>query len=298
MPTYAKFLKDILSNKRSLEGHETVKLTEQCSAILKSELPPKLDDPGKFSIPCTIGKATIKKALCDLGASVSLMPRTIYDRIGVGELKPTRMTLQVADSSVRLPLGIVEDLPVQVGKYFVPVDFVVMEMEEDKEVPIILGRPFLRTAGAIIDVRQGTLTLNFGGEKVKFQIERAMKYPSQSETCFRVDGIEELLADLAEDYFLDQVDNSLRHHSEFLSHLPSEASESICAADVIPEDLEDLRCKSGGSHEDRATHSETSGGAELDKADILTLHESDHPDTTCANDQPKRPTHELKPLPD
>jgi len=100
MPTYAKFLKDILSNKRSLEGHETVKLTEQCSAILKSELPPKLDDPGKFSIPCTIGKAKIKKALCDLGASVSLMPRTIYDRIGVGELKPTRMTLQLADSSV------------------------------------------------------------------------------------------------------------------------------------------------------------------------------------------------------
>src|ERR1035438_10347110 len=142
MPTYTKFLKDILSNKRSLEGHETVKLTEQCSAILKSELPPKLDDPGKFSIPCTIGKATIKKALCDLGASVSLMPRTIYDRIGVGELKPTRMTLQLADSSVRLPLGIVEDLPVQVGKYFVPVDFVVMEMKEDKEVPIILGRPF------------------------------------------------------------------------------------------------------------------------------------------------------------
>ncbi|XP_078168431.1 uncharacterized protein LOC144562936 [Carex rostrata] len=225
------------------------------------------------------------------------MPRTIYERIGVGELKPTRMTLQLADSSVRLPLGIVEDLPVQVGKYFVPVDFVVMEMEEDKEVPIILGRPFLRTAGAIIDVRQGTLTLNFGGEKVKFQIERAMKYPSQSETCFRVDGIEELLADLAEDYFLDQVNNSLRHHSEFLSQLPSEASESICAADVIPEDLEDLRCKLDGSHEDRTTHPETSGGAELDKADVLTLHESDHPDTACVNDQPKRPTPELKPLP-
>src|ERR1039458_6904095 len=91
MPTYAKFLNDILSNKRSLGGHETVKLTEQCSAILRNELPPKLDDPGKFSIPCTIGKATIKKALCDLGASVSLMPRPIYDRLGVGELKPTRI---------------------------------------------------------------------------------------------------------------------------------------------------------------------------------------------------------------
>ena len=93
------------------------------------------------------------------------------------------MSLQLADSSVRLPLGIVEDVPVQVGKYYVPVDFVVMKMEEDKEVPIILGRAFLRTAGAIIDVSNGTLTLNFGGEKVSFQIDRAMKYPS-TESCF------------------------------------------------------------------------------------------------------------------
>jgi Aspartyl protease len=154
MPTYAKFLKDILSNKRSLGERETVKLTEQCSAILRSELPPKLEDPDKFSIPCSIGKATIKKALCDLGASVSLMPCTIFDRMEVGELKPTRMTLQLADSSVRLPLGIVKDVPVLVGKFYVPADFVVMEMEEDKEVPIILGRPFLRTAGAMILGRQ------------------------------------------------------------------------------------------------------------------------------------------------
>jgi len=189
MPTYAKFLKDVLSNKRSLGEKETVKLTEQCSAILKSDLPPKLDDPGKFSIPCTIGKATIKRALCDLGASVSLMPRTIYDRMGVGELRPTRMSLQLADSSVRFPLGIMEDVPVQVGKYFVPVDFVVMEMEEDKEVPIILGRPFLRTAGAIIDVSHGTLTMNLGGEKVSFPSDRAVKNPA-TNSCFRVDTAE------------------------------------------------------------------------------------------------------------
>src|SRR5664279_1505777 len=167
MPTYAMFLKDVLSNKRSLGGNETVKLTEQCSAILNRELPPKLGDPGKFSIPCTIGKATIKRALCDLGASVSLMPRTIFERMGVGELKPTRMTLQLADSSVRLPLGIVEDVPVLVGKFYVPVDFVVMEMEEDNDIPIILGRPFLKTTRTLIDVETGTLTLRIGDEKVE-----------------------------------------------------------------------------------------------------------------------------------
>ncbi|XP_078169730.1 uncharacterized protein LOC144564087 [Carex rostrata] len=101
--------------------------------------------------------------------------------MGVGELRPTRMTLQLADSSVRLPLGIVEDVLVQVGKFYVPADFVVMEMEEDKEVPIIMGRPFLRTAGAIIDVEKGTLTLNIECEKVRFQIDKpcAIYYASK-----------------------------------------------------------------------------------------------------------------------
>ena len=120
MPSYSKFLKDILSNKRSLNDCKSVQLNLECSAVVSRELPPKLGDPGKFTIPCTIGKAKIKKALCDLGASVSLMPHTIFQKIGVGELKPTRMTLQLADSSVRLPMGIVEDVPVQVGKFFVP----------------------------------------------------------------------------------------------------------------------------------------------------------------------------------
>ena len=87
----------------------------------------------------------------------------------------------------------IEDVPVQVGKFFVPGDFVVMEMEEDKEVPIILGRPFLRTAGALIDVKHGTLTLRIGDEKVQFQIDRAMKYPSQMEACNMIDVIEQLV---------------------------------------------------------------------------------------------------------
>jgi Aspartyl protease len=149
MPSYSKFLKDILSNKRSLKDCKSVQLNLECGAVVSRELPPKFGDPGKFTIPCTIDKAVIKKALCDFGASVSLMPHTIFQRIGVGELKPTRMILQLADSSVRLPLGIVEDVPVQVGKFFVPGDFVVMEMDEDKDVPVILGRHFLRTARTI-----------------------------------------------------------------------------------------------------------------------------------------------------
>lgn len=146
MPSYAKFLKDILSNKRSLKDCKSVQLNHECSAVVSRELPPKLGDPGKFTIPCTIGKADIKKALCDLGVSVSLMPHTIFQRIGVGDLKLTRMTIQLVGTSTRKPLGIVEDVPMRVGKFFVPADFVVIDIMEDKDVPIILGRPFLRTA--------------------------------------------------------------------------------------------------------------------------------------------------------
>ncbi|XP_020272432.1 uncharacterized protein LOC109847612 [Asparagus officinalis] len=150
MPSYAKFLKEILSNKRKLEEYETVALTEECSAIIQNKLPPNLKDPGSFSIPCVIGNVSINRALCDLGASVSLMPMSIYKKLGIGDLKPTTISLQLADRSVKYPVGILEDVPIQVGKFFIPVDFVILEMEEDSNIPIILGRPFIATAGAII----------------------------------------------------------------------------------------------------------------------------------------------------
>lgn len=115
MPTYAKFLKDILPNKRKLEEYEIVALTEECSALIQNKLPPKLKDPGSFSIPCLIGNTSFDKALCD--------------------------------RSVKYLVGILEDVPIRVGKFFIPVDFVVLEMEEDSQIPIILGRPFLAMQG-------------------------------------------------------------------------------------------------------------------------------------------------------
>ncbi|XP_078178563.1 uncharacterized protein LOC144572763 [Carex rostrata] len=258
MPTYAKFLKDILSNKRSLGGHERVKLTEQCSAILNRELPPKLGDPGKFSIPCKIGKATIKRALCDLGASVSLMPRTIFERMGVGELRPTRMTLQLADSSVRVPLGIVEDVPVLVGKFYVPADFVVMEMEEDKEIPIILGRPFLKTTRTLIDVENRTLTLRIGDEKVEFNLNRAMKCPSETETCCWLGVVDQLAKE-----------QSRRQYRPDESH-----------AGRVPQ-FEGLENRERGS----------------DEADARSSHDPSEPDADRVKVHTEPPTPELKPFP-
>ncbi|XP_039683809.1 uncharacterized protein [Medicago truncatula] len=156
MPTYAKFLKEILSKKRKIEERSEV----------------------------------VKKAMCDLGASVSLMPLSLYERLGIGELKSTRMTLQLADRSVKYPAGIIEDVPVKVGEVYIPADFVVMEMEEDNQVPILLGRPFLATAGAIIDVKKGKLAFNVGKETVEFELAKLMKGPSIKDSCCMIDIID------------------------------------------------------------------------------------------------------------
>ncbi|XP_058003695.1 uncharacterized protein LOC131180099 [Hevea brasiliensis] len=164
MPSYIKFLKEILSKKKRLKNYETVALTEECSAILQNKLPSKLKDPGSFSMPCLIGNMNIDKALCDLRASVSLMPLCICEKLNVGELRPITISLQLANRSVKYPVGILENIPIKVGKFFIPVDFIILEMEEDVQIPIILGRPFLATAGAIIDIKNGRLTLKMGDE--------------------------------------------------------------------------------------------------------------------------------------
>ncbi|KAL5567485.1 hypothetical protein UlMin_024060 [Ulmus minor] len=161
MPKYAKFLKDILSNKRKLEECEAIALTEETTALLQKKLPPKLKDPGSFSIPCTIGENFHTKALCDLGASINLMPLSIFRKLGLGEPTPTMVSLVMADRSIKHPRGIVEDFLVK----------------EDKNIPIILGRPFLATGGAIIDVRGGKLTLQVDNETVTFIVYGSMKLP-------------------------------------------------------------------------------------------------------------------------
>ena len=110
MPSYVKFMKDILSQKRRLVDFETVNLIEECSAILQRKLPQKLKDLGSFTIPCTIGNAIFERALCDLGASINLMPLSIFKRLGLGEARPTTVTLQLADRSLKHPRGVIEDV--------------------------------------------------------------------------------------------------------------------------------------------------------------------------------------------
>ncbi|XP_050915724.1 uncharacterized protein LOC127130801 [Lathyrus oleraceus] len=128
-------------------------LNAECSVIIQNNMPLKLKDPDSFSIPYVIGKFVIDITLCDLGASVSLMPLSICKRLKLGELRPTRMSLQLSDHSVKYPIGMLENIPVQVGQFFIPTDFIIVDIKEDSNIPIILGRPFLATVGAIIDVK-------------------------------------------------------------------------------------------------------------------------------------------------
>ncbi|XP_076959261.1 uncharacterized protein LOC143635272 [Bidens hawaiensis] len=158
MPKYAKFLKDVLTNKRKLEELSHVTLNEECSAVLQNKMPTKKTETGSFTIPCLIGDLFVSNALADLGDSINLMPYAVFSKLGLREPKPTRMSIQLADRSVKYSRGIVENMLVKIDKFVFPVDFVILDMDEDKFVPLIIGRPFLSTARALIDVCTCKLT--------------------------------------------------------------------------------------------------------------------------------------------
>ncbi|GKD15982.1 DNA-directed DNA polymerase [Tanacetum coccineum] len=162
MPKYAKFLMGLLSNKTRLEEACTVTMNERCSAVLLNKLLSKKKDPGSFTIPCDIGHLHINNALADLGASISLMPYTMYKKLGLGERKPTRMSLELANRSIQYPRGIAENVLIKIDKFILPIDFVILDMREDSKIPIILGRPFLATARAMIDVFNKKIMLENG----------------------------------------------------------------------------------------------------------------------------------------
>ena len=163
MPLYAKFMKDILRRKRNIaEG--VVSLIATCSAIIQNSLPEKLKVPGSFIIPCEVGHVDVGKTLCDFGASINLMPLSIAKRLSLGELTPTAMTLQMADRTLAHFEVILKDVLIKVGKFVFPTDFVVIDIKEDKQVPLLLGRPFLAIGAGLIDVKKGELTLRVGDE--------------------------------------------------------------------------------------------------------------------------------------
>jgi hypothetical protein len=177
VPTYSHYFKDILANKYEIAtlGADHVKMSEQCSAAIANGLEKK-KDPGCPTIPCSVGLFKFEKALCDLGASVSVMPTDVFEKLRL-PLEPTGMCFELGDNSIRYPLSIVEDVPVKVGHHFIPVDFMVLEMGEREKPPLILGRPFLKTMGATIDVGKGEIMFDINRERSSF------KFRPRLEVC-------------------------------------------------------------------------------------------------------------------
>ena len=186
VPAYAKFLKDLCTIKKGLGIEKKAFLTEHVCALIQSKYPVKYKDPGSPTIPVNIGGNCIDKALLDLGASVNLMPHSVYKQLGLGELKPTTITLSLADRSVKILKGIVEDVLVKINNFYYPVDFVVLDTapspNEPNHVPIILGRPFLANANAIINCRNGLMQLTFGDMTLELNIFHWKDNPKLLET--------------------------------------------------------------------------------------------------------------------
>ncbi|XP_061345090.1 uncharacterized protein LOC133290943 [Gastrolobium bilobum] len=193
MPNYAKFMKDLLSRKHMLQDCETVALTEECSAIIQKKFPQKFRDPGSFNIPIAIGNTNVGRVLCDLVASINLMSLSVCKSLGITELKPTMVSLQLADHSLRRPNGVIEDVLVKVDKFIFPADFFVLDMEEESAIPFLLGRPFLATARAMIDVEQRKIELRMNDETITINVFDAMKNSSDQSDCFRLDVLEKVV---------------------------------------------------------------------------------------------------------
>ncbi|XP_009803977.1 uncharacterized protein [Nicotiana sylvestris] len=150
MPGFAKYLKDLITKNRTTKN-EMVNMTHRVSSIIATRPVQKKEDPRAFTIPCTIGERDFAKALCDNGASINLMPLAIYKQARLGMPRPTSMRLQMADRSIKRPVGIVDDVIVKVGKFHLHADFVILDCAVDKEIPIILGIPFRTTGRALMD---------------------------------------------------------------------------------------------------------------------------------------------------
>nr|GEY85723.1 reverse transcriptase domain-containing protein [Tanacetum cinerariifolium] len=192
MPKFALTLKALISNKEKLSEMARNPLNEHCSAVLLKKLPEKLGDPGKFLIPCGFLGMAECLALADLGASINLMPYSVRKKLSLPNLTPTCMTLELADRSISRPVEVAEDVYVKVGSFHFPADFIVVDFDADPRVPLILGRSFLKTRRALIDVFEGELTLRVGKEAINFNLDQTSRYSANYNdmTAKRIDVID------------------------------------------------------------------------------------------------------------
>ncbi|GKA00009.1 reverse transcriptase domain-containing protein, partial [Tanacetum coccineum] len=198
MSRFAPTIKSLLKNKEKLLELAKIPLNGNCSAMLLKKLPKKLGDPDKFLIPCTFLRMDVCHALADLGASINLMPLSVWKKLSLPELTPTRMTLELADLSITYPKGLAEDVFVKIRKFHFPTDFVVVDFEADPRVPLILRRSFLRTGRTLIDVYGEEITLWVDNESVTFNLDQTTRYSSTNDKSVnRIDIIDAVCEEYA-----------------------------------------------------------------------------------------------------
>nr|GEX98471.1 reverse transcriptase domain-containing protein [Tanacetum cinerariifolium] len=192
MPKFGPTIKTLLTNKYKLSELARTPLNEHCSTVLLKKLPEKLGDPGKFLIPCDFPRMAECLALADLGASINLMPLSVWNKLSLSNISSTYMTLEQSDRLISRPVGVAEDVFVKVGTIHFPVDFVVVDFDADPRVPLILGRSFLKTDRALIDVFEGELTLRVGKEAITFNLDQTSRYSANYNdmTGKRIDVID------------------------------------------------------------------------------------------------------------
>ncbi|CAM8959032.1 unnamed protein product [Rhodiola kirilowii] len=199
IPRYAKFLKELCTNRRRSTRNDQELISRDVSAVMQRKVPPKCGDPGTYTIPCTIGNIRIENCMLDLGASINVLPFSIYSCLRIGPLEPTGLTIQLADRSCKQPEGKIEDVLVQVGELVFPADFYVLKMENSgptDHAPIFLGRPFLKTSKMKIDYGSGMLSMEVEGEVFSFDIFRAMKHSMEFEEVHTLDTLDDLVQEV------------------------------------------------------------------------------------------------------
>nr|GEY19325.1 retrotransposable element Tf2 [Tanacetum cinerariifolium] len=250
MPKFASTIKSLFTNKDKLFELAKIPLNENCSAMLLKKLPQKLRDPGKFLIPCDFPGMDVCHVFSDLGASINLMPLFIWKKLSLPELTPTRMTLELADRSITHPKGVAEDVFVKVGKFHFLTDFVVVDFEADPCVPLILGRLFLRTGHALIDVYGEEITLRVNDEAVTFNLNQTTRYSSTYDdlSVNRIDIIDVARED---DFILEEINAYLKDESisPKINHADYDPEGDICLIEKLlnndPFQLPSMNLKQG-----------------------------------------------------
>ncbi|GJU24333.1 reverse transcriptase domain-containing protein [Tanacetum coccineum] len=226
IPEYTRHLQELVSNKIQIEELSMVKLNARCSIVLQNEFPPKEKDLVSFVLPCIIGNTTVSNALADLGASISVMPFSIFKRLGLGNPRLVNMVIEMADRSMQSPKGIVENVLVKNHKFIFPVDFVILDIVEDNKVPIILGRPMLAAAHARINVFGGKISLEVRKEQVIFNANEGATPVTVSPVCSikdfdvidNIEGPDDLEEFLMDDDLNGNLDNFLQDNNLFLNY--------------------------------------------------------------------------------